>query len=95
MQMAVAPLGSLHPSGEIWGKSGHPVAPDRLAFAVGSKGSTFIDHGMRWDKFRQERAIGADPLVELIASLGGTSRRASHFRPAPWGWSSRQHLQQR
>jgi hypothetical protein len=49
MQMAVEPLGSLHPSGEIWGAIGHPVAPDRLAFAVGSKGSTFADHGMRWD----------------------------------------------
>jgi hypothetical protein len=49
MQMAVEPLGSLHPSGEIWGATGHPVAPDRLAFAVGSKGSTFADHGMRWD----------------------------------------------
>ncbi|HEY2226321.1 MAG TPA: DUF1326 domain-containing protein [Xanthobacteraceae bacterium] len=49
MRMAVEPLGSLHPSGEIWGATGHPVAPDRLAFAVGSKGSTFADHGMRWD----------------------------------------------
>jgi hypothetical protein len=49
MQMAVEPLGSLHPSGEIWGATGHPVAPDRLAFAVGSKGSTFADHGMKWD----------------------------------------------
>jgi hypothetical protein len=49
MHMAVQPLGSLHPSGEIWAASGHPVAPDRLAFAVGSAGSTFADHGMRWD----------------------------------------------
>jgi len=49
MHMAVEPLGSLHPSGETWAASGHPVAPDRLAFAVGSKGSTFADHGMRWD----------------------------------------------
>ena len=49
MQMAVEPLGSLHPSGEIWGAMGHPVAPDRMAFAVGSKASTFADHGMRWD----------------------------------------------
>ena len=49
MHLAVEPLGSLHPSGEIWGATGHPVAPDRLAFAVGSKGSTFADHGMRWD----------------------------------------------
>jgi hypothetical protein len=47
--IAVEPLGSLHPSGEIWAAVGHPVAPDRLAFAVGSKDSTFADHGMRWD----------------------------------------------
>ena len=49
LSMAVDPLGSLHPSGEIWVASGHPVAPERLAFAVGAKGSTFADHGMRWD----------------------------------------------
>jgi hypothetical protein len=49
MHMQVEPLGSMHPSGELWGALGHPVAPDRLAFAVGSKGSTFADHGMRWD----------------------------------------------
>jgi hypothetical protein len=49
MQMMVEPLASMHPSGEIWAAIGHPVAPDRLAFAVGCKGSTFTDHGMRWD----------------------------------------------
>jgi hypothetical protein len=49
MHMAVEPLGSMHPSGEIWGAIGHPVAPDKLAFAVGGKGSTFEDYGMRWD----------------------------------------------
>jgi hypothetical protein len=49
MQMAVEPLPTVHPSGEIWGAMGHPVAPDRMAFGVGSKGSTFADHGMRWD----------------------------------------------
>src|SRR5437764_11863657 len=49
MNMAVEPLGTMHPSGEIWGAMGHPVAPDKLAFAVGTKGSTFADHGMRWD----------------------------------------------
>jgi hypothetical protein len=47
--MAVEPLASMHPSGEIWAAMGHPVAPDRLALGVGSKGSTFADHGMRWD----------------------------------------------
>lgn len=49
MHMAVEPLGSMHPSGEMWGALGHPVAPDRMAFAVGAQGSTFADHGMRWD----------------------------------------------
>ena len=49
MHMAVEPLPTLHPSGEIWGAAGHPAAPDKLAFAVGRAGSTFADHGMRWD----------------------------------------------
>ena len=49
LHMAVAPLPSLHPSGEIWGAVGHPVAPDKLAFGAGSDGSVFNDHGMRWD----------------------------------------------
>ncbi len=49
MQMAVEPIPTLHPGGEIWTALGHPVAPDRLALAVGQDGSTFSDHGMRWD----------------------------------------------
>jgi hypothetical protein len=49
MQMAVEPLPTMHPSGEIWTALGHPVAPDRLALAVGRSGSTFADYGMRWD----------------------------------------------
>ncbi|HUC72229.1 MAG TPA: DUF1326 domain-containing protein [Stellaceae bacterium] len=49
MHMSVEPLPSLHPSGESWAAVGHPVAPDRLALAVGGAGSTFADHGMRWD----------------------------------------------
>ena len=49
IQMAVEPLPTLHPSGEIWVAAGHPVAPDRMALAMGSAGSTFADHGMRWD----------------------------------------------
>ena len=49
LHMSVEPLPTMHPSGEIWGAMGHPVAPDKLAFAAGSKGSTFADHGMRWD----------------------------------------------
>lgn len=49
VDMAVEPLPTLHPSGEIWTALGHPVAPDRLALAVGRAGSTFTDYGMRWD----------------------------------------------
>ena len=49
MQMAVEPIPTMHPSGEIWTTLGHPVAPDKMALAVGCSGSTFADHGMRWD----------------------------------------------
>ena len=49
MQMAVGPIPTLHPGGEVWASLGHPVAPDRLALAVGRDGSTFADYGMRWD----------------------------------------------
>jgi hypothetical protein len=49
MRMAVEPLPTMHASGEIWLAAGHPVAPDKMALAVGSSGSTFADHGMRWD----------------------------------------------
>jgi hypothetical protein len=49
MHMSVEPLPSMHPSGEIWASVGHPVAPDKLALAVGGPDSTFADHGMRWD----------------------------------------------
>src|SRR5436190_21573478 len=48
MHMAVEPLPTMHSSGEIWATIGHPVA-DKLALAIGVKGSTFADHGMRWD----------------------------------------------
>jgi hypothetical protein len=36
-------------SGEIWANTGHPVSPDKLAFAMGAPGNTFSDQGMRWD----------------------------------------------
>ena len=49
LHMSVDPLPTLHPGGEIWASAGHPVAPDRLALAVGGAGSTYADHGMRWD----------------------------------------------
>ena len=49
LHLAVEPLPSAHASGETWTAAGHPVAPDKLAFAVGAKVNTFTDHGMRWD----------------------------------------------
>ena len=49
LNMQVEPLPTMHSSGEIWTAIGHPVAPDKLALAVGTSGSTFSDHGMRWD----------------------------------------------
>ncbi len=49
MQVAVEPIPTMHASGEIWTAVGHPIAPDKMALAVGRGGSTFSDHGMRWD----------------------------------------------
>jgi hypothetical protein len=49
LQMAVEPLPTMHPSGETWAALGHPVAPNKMALAVGTAGSTFADHGMHWD----------------------------------------------
>jgi hypothetical protein len=49
MRMAVEPIPTMHPGGEIWTTLGHPVAPDHIALAMGCRGSTFADYGMRWD----------------------------------------------
>ena len=49
LHMAVDPLPTAHPSGEMWANIGHPVSPDKMAFAVGAPGNAFSDHGMRWD----------------------------------------------
>jgi hypothetical protein len=49
LHMSVDPLPTAHPSGEMWANTGHPVSPEKLAFAVGGPGNTFNDHGMRWD----------------------------------------------
>jgi len=49
LAMVVDPLASLHPSGEIWGMTGHPVAPEKIAFAVGRDGNWFTDHDMNWN----------------------------------------------
>ena len=49
LHMAVGRLPTIHPSGEIRAALGHPVAPERLALAVGGQNSTYADHGMHWD----------------------------------------------
>lgn len=49
MQASVEPLPTLHGNAEMWGAFGHPIAPDRMALAVGRSGSSFDDYGMRWD----------------------------------------------
>ena len=28
----------MHPNGEMWASTGHPISPDKLAFAVGAAG---------------------------------------------------------
>jgi hypothetical protein len=32
LHMSVDPLPTMHPSGEMWASSGHPISPDKLAF---------------------------------------------------------------
>ena len=49
LHMSVDPLPTMHPSGEMWANTGHPISPEKLAFAVGALGSNFSDHAMRWD----------------------------------------------
>jgi hypothetical protein len=49
LHMAVEPLPTLHPSGEMWASTGHPLSPDKLDFGVGAPGNTFSDYGMCWD----------------------------------------------
>lgn len=49
MSMAVEPLPTMREDGEMWAATGHPVNPDKLFLAVGTRGSTYADHGMRWD----------------------------------------------
>jgi len=49
LAVVVDPLASLHPSGEIWGMTGHPLAPEKIAFGVGREGNRFSDDGMDWN----------------------------------------------
>src|SRR3569833_985242 len=49
LHIAVDPLPTMHPSGEMWVNIGHPVYPARMAMAGGAAGNTFSDRGMRWD----------------------------------------------
>jgi hypothetical protein len=49
LHMSVDPLPTMHPSGEMWANTGHPISPEKLAFAMGASGNSFSDHSMRWD----------------------------------------------
>ena len=49
MNMAVEPLPTMRGDGEMWAATGHPISPDKLAFAMGAQGSKFGDYGMSWD----------------------------------------------
>ena len=49
MKLAVHAVPSIDPEAEIWATNAHPFAPGGVAMAVGDEGSTFADHGMRWD----------------------------------------------
>lgn len=48
-RLSVHAVPSMNPDGEIWASNAHPLAMDKLALAVGDDGSTYEDHGMRWD----------------------------------------------
>lgn len=49
LHLTVHALPSINPDGEIWATNAHPFAPQGVAMAVGSAGSTYADHGLRWD----------------------------------------------
>ncbi|MBX5444755.1 DUF1326 domain-containing protein [Sphaerobacter sp.] len=48
LSMGVQPAPSFDPDHEIWAENAHPFA-SKVAFAVGTSGSTFSDYGMTWD----------------------------------------------
>jgi hypothetical protein len=90
LHMAVDPLPTAHPSGEMWANIGHPVSPDRIAFAVGAPGNTFSDHGMRLDNSGKNglyapirwsnRSIAESGLETLSV---GSERQVRHAANAP------------
>jgi hypothetical protein len=49
LSMSVRPIESLVGGEEIWISPGLPQNPSKIALAVGRDGSTFADHGLRWD----------------------------------------------
>src|ERR1700745_2143261 len=56
LHMSVDPLPTMHPSGEMWANTGHPISPEKLAFGMGASGNSFSDHGMQWDNSGRHRA---------------------------------------
>lgn len=53
MRLAVSPLPTMREDGEMWGATGHPFNPEKLAFAFGEAGNFYEDYGMRWDNSGQ------------------------------------------
>lgn len=49
MSLAVRPVQSVDPDGELIVTNAHPFAMGGLAMAVGEEGSTWADYGMRFD----------------------------------------------
>jgi hypothetical protein len=39
LHMSVDPLPTMHPNGEMWASTGHPISPDKLAFAEAQRGA--------------------------------------------------------
>jgi hypothetical protein len=49
LSMSASALPSMAEGGVTWAETGHPFNPKRLALAVAGQGSTYSDHGMKWD----------------------------------------------
>ena len=79
--MAVEPLGSLHPRGRFGPRLGHPVAPDKTCVCRWQQGQHVRRPRHALGQFRQERTLRAYPLVELTL-LTEIVRRGREAGPA-------------